>query len=283
MSEDNPIPALVTRVGHASWGDNLFRGHSVDTELAGKRGMWGIVSLAIGGPHLDATDEGVLDDIAACSLAADPRIWPMKLARLGSAYGSYTTGLFTGMKGTEQAQVGIFAVTGIARLLVDLAERLERGGVLRDEVERIIVEHRRFPGFGVPFRDEDERVVALRRCVEARGRAQRRYWALVTAIEAQLSERKQLSPNFAAAMGSLLLDLGFAVEQLSPMAAFAVIPNFLANAYEGAGQRPAVLQRLPGAAIEYVGMPFRESPRARAEREAAEASRSAVPPREPEP
>ena len=47
MSEDNPIPALVTRVGHASWGDNLFRGHSVDAELAGKRSMWGIVSLAI--------------------------------------------------------------------------------------------------------------------------------------------------------------------------------------------------------------------------------------------
>lgn len=264
MNDDDEahVPTLVTRVGHASWGDNLFRGHSVDAELAGKIGYWGIVSLSIGGPRLDATDEGVLDDIAACSLAADPRIWPMKLARLGSAYGRYTSGLFAGMMGTEQAQVGIYAVTGIARLLVEMTARIDRGSTLQREVERILAQERRFPGFGVPFRDEDERVVALRRCIEARGRAGRRYWALVSQIEALLSERRRLSLNFASALGSLLLDLGFSVEQVSPMSAIAVIPNFLANAFEGAAQRPAALQRLPDRVVAYVGAPPRESPRA---------------------
>lgn len=264
MSEDARVPPLVTRVGHASWGDNLFRGYSVDAELAGSTSYWGVVSLAIGGPRLDSTDEGVLDDIATCSLAADPRIWPMKLARLGSAYGHYTTGLFAGMMSAEHAQVGIHAVPGIARLLVEIGQRLDGGATLRSEVERILAKESRFPGFGVPFRDEDERVVSLRRCIEARGRAGRRYWALMCRIEAHLSERRRLSPNFAAALGSLLLDLGFSIEQVSPMSAIAVIPNFLANAIEGAQQHPAVLQRLPDHAISYVGCPPRESPRARA-------------------
>lgn len=268
MSHDERVASLVTRVGHASWGDNLFRGYSVDTELAGKLGMWGIVSLSIGGPRLDATDEGVLDDIAACSLAADPRIWPMKLARLGSAYGRYTMGLFTGMLGTDQAHVGIYAVTGIARLLLELGQRLDEGSTLESEVERVLARERRFPGFGVPFRDEDERVVSLRRCIEARGRAGRRYWSLATRIEAHLSRQRRLSLNFATALGSLLLDLGFSVEQVSPMSAFAVIPNFLANAFEGAQQRPEALQRLPDQVIAYVGTPPRESPRARAFRDA---------------
>lgn len=277
MNDDVSVPSLVTRVGHASWGDNLFRGRSVDSELAGKLSLWGIVSLSIGGPSLDATDECVLDDISACSLAADPRIWPMKLARLGSAYGRYTTGLFAGMMGSDQAQVGIHAVTGIARLLVELAHRLERGQGLRDEVDRILAEHSRFPGFGVPFREADERVESLRRCVEARGRAGRQYWALVSRIEAILSERRRLSPNFAAALGSLLLDLGFSVEQVSPMAAIAVIPNFLANAHEGAQQSPTVLQRLPDHVIEYVGPAPRESPRAKAAREVATPEPAATP------
>lgn len=271
MTESERIPVLETRVGHASWGDNLFRGHSVDTQLAGKIGIWGIVSLAIGGPALNEVDIRLLDDVAACSLAADPRIWPMKLARLGSAHGNYTTGLFAGMMGTEQAQVGIHAVTGIARLLVDIGEHVDRGTPLRAVIERVLSQHSRFPGFGVPFRDEDERVVALRRCVAARGRGTRRYWALASEIEAHLSEQRRISLNFAAALGSILLDLGFSIEQVSPVSAFAVLPNFLANAYEGAEQRPAVLRRLPDAAIEYVGPPARESPRARAARAAGEA------------
>src|SRR5262249_2861665 len=88
---------LVTRVGRALWGDNRFRGFSVGDELAGATDLWSLVALAVGHRPLGADECAILDDLAACGCAADPRIWPLKAVRLGSAYGRFTPGLVAGL------------------------------------------------------------------------------------------------------------------------------------------------------------------------------------------
>lgn len=233
------------------------------SELAGRLGLWNTVSLSIGGPSLDPVDVAVLDAVTTSSLAADPRIWPMKLTRLTSAYGDPITGMCAAMSALSRAPMGSRPVEATARFLVDLSARLERGHRLADELERIREEGRPIPGFGVPSRKSDERVVALRSCLVELKRDRGPYWTLVDQICAQIStSQRSLPVNLAAAMSATLLDVGFTAEQVLPVATMVLLPNFLANAYEGAQQAPAVLKRLPDHVVEYMGPGPRRSPRA---------------------
>ena len=79
MPPKNPeqIPVLVTGVGRIRVGDNDFRGYSVGRDLAGRYGLWSLMSVAVGGPLLESDDAQVLEDMAGCAMLADPRAWPL--------------------------------------------------------------------------------------------------------------------------------------------------------------------------------------------------------------
>lgn len=70
--------------------------------------------------------------------------------------------------------------------------------------------------------------------------------------------------NIAAATAAVFLDVGFSPSQIGSLGPVLLLPNYLANAVEGAEQAPLILQRLPTEAIDDQTPSPRLSPRARA-------------------
>lgn len=276
MSADELVAPIETHVGHASWGDNQVRGFSLLDDLVTKSGFWCTASLALGGPRITAEDEALLDAVSTCTYACDPRIWPLKAVRLAAAHGSYTVGLCVGLLATEDSRIGPAVSGRAAQLILDATRSLSAAATPSEAtimpwLERRLATEPYLPGFGVAFRPRDERVDAVARCLEVHGRSEGRCWQVMLVLDDCMRRHKGAPVNLASALGAVCLDLGFVPAQIGPLATLMTTSSYVANAYEGAQQRPAVLQRLAPRVIDYVGPGPRESPRARAAREAREA------------
>lgn len=253
------IPPIPTRVGAARFGDNVFMGRSVKEHLAGRVSQWELLALAVGHDALDPDDAPLLDDMVVCCIAADPRIWPLKIVRLLAAFGHTTAATLAGTYCTEGSPFGWRACGLAAELLLQL-DALAQTQPFESAVDLLRDGRPVVPGFGVPVRSADERVVALRTCVTKRARPATTYWDLAHRLEAYLGERVPL--NIGGACGALLLDRGFTPPQIFALGPIFAAPNYLANAYEGAARADAVLQRLPSEALDDRTPAPRKSPRA---------------------
>jgi hypothetical protein len=264
-------PTLPTRVGHAEWGDNRFRGYSVAHDLAGREGMAGLLALAITGRRLDENERLMLDDVATVTIAADPRIWPMKLVRLTSAYGGCNAAVAALMVGLEGALIGYHASSRAAEFLVSLHDGLVATAANLAQTEdaafetvcrRMVGDKGRPFGFEVPFRERDERVDMLAERVLARGRSELVHWRLFVKASDVFWRISSVRPNIPVAMSAVCLDMGFAPSQIGPLMTAMGECAFWANAFEGSEQAPACLQILPDECVRYVGPAPRLSPRA---------------------
>lgn len=262
---------LPTRVGHAEWSDNRFRGHSVAHDLAGRESSTGMLVLAIVGRRIDEGERAMLDDLAAVMAVADPRIWPLKLVRVMSAYGGCLAALAAGLVNLEGALVGHPSTGRAAAVLVSLGEmssaNMRREGVSEElaidtACRELVARGNRLAGFGVPFRSHDERVDMLAARVSARGRAERPYWRLFARVTDMYRRTRNLEPNIGLAAGAVCLDMGFSLAQIGPIVTALGVSDLWCNAVEGAEQAPAILQSLPREHIRYVGPSERQSPRA---------------------
>jgi hypothetical protein len=260
------LDPLPTRVSRAEWGDNRFRGRSVLADVSVHDEFWSVASLALGGPRLRPEEARVLDAATAASLAADPRIWPLKIARLVSAYGGAGAAYGAAQTWLERGIVGPFAARDAAGMLVALATELGEAPSF-DEVfatlEARLARGERLPGFGTPLRSVDERVVAFLARLEAFGRADGRHVRLARHLDRASVALRQLHVNIAGMFAAACLDLGFTPAQIGWLCTLTLSVNFLANVVEGAEQAPEVLRRLPDEAVRYVGKAPRPSPRAR--------------------
>jgi hypothetical protein len=256
-------PPLTTRVGHADWGDNRYCGFSVGAELAGTETIAGLIALATTGRRLAPEERAVLDDIAVAMTVADARIWPLKMTRVVSSYGGSLAAVAAANVCLEEAYVGHWTSGDAAVLLSALrAEAPELTvAAMREPLDRRFREGVRLIGFGVPFRPEDERVRMLRECLVRRGRTGLPYWRTLEAASGAARVLRNLEPNIGLAVAAACLDLGFTPRQISLVCVALGQTDYVANAVEGGEQRPAVLRRLPDAAIEYVGKANRTSPR----------------------
>lgn len=251
---------LHTRVAAARWGDNLYCGYSVAEQLAGRASAWSSISLAVGYRLLTPDEAAVLDDIVVCALAADPRIWPLKVVRLLSAYGHLTAGTIAGMYCTEAANIGWRAYF-IAGLFLEALASCDDERGREAMLDRRIANKETLPGYGVAHRHQDERATALGKCLEARGRSNGKHWRIAQQVESRLASRG-IRINMGAAGAAALMDLGFDTEQLLALGPYLVWPNYLANAVEGAAQAPHILRTLPASAIDDQTPAARQSPRA---------------------
>ena len=255
-------PTLVTHVGHSEHDEHHFRGYRVFEELAGREPFWTYASLAVGGPRVDAAMCGVLDDLTACVLAADARIPPPKLTHFAGAYGGAMATFGTAYTALDGALLGPWPTRAAAELLRDLAHEVE--GSTADEaavgaaLAPRLVRGRQLVGFGVPARKVDERVRALGRCLEARGRADGRHWQLLMTAQGVLGR----PANIAGGVGAVLLDLGYEPRQAPFMTSCFVVPTLLAHAIEAAETQAEILRHIPEAWVDYVGEGPRPSPRA---------------------
>lgn len=255
------IPPLPTRVGQARHGDNHFFGMSVSAELAGSETVTGLIALSIAGRRMAPEERAVLDDVAVVMTVADPRIWPLKLTRVLSAYGSALPALAAANLCIERAHIGHFTTGIAAQNLVELAAASTERGTVAEAVEGMLARGGRFMGFGVPFRPRDERVESLRGCLRARGRTDLPYWRLFESLCEVMLERKALAPNIGLAVAAACLDLGFSPREISLLAVALGQTDYLANVVEGASQAPEVLRELPPHTVRHVGRAPRKSPR----------------------
>jgi len=266
----NETPILRTCVGHAEWGDNRFRGYSVARDLAGCEGVSSLLALAIAGRRIDENERLMLDDLATVTNVADPRVWPLKLVRVTSAYGGCNAAVAALTVVLEDTLIGHHASGRAAQLLCDLSDRLlangahhakGREGALQEQCRELLADSGRHLEFWVPFRPRDERVDMLTERVAARGRSELAYWRLFANASDIFWRIGNVRPNMGLAVAAICLDMGFTPAQIGPLITALAAPAYWANAFEGAEQAPSCLQTLPAHCVRYVGPPSRVSPR----------------------
>lgn len=257
---------LPTRLGHAGWDDHEVRGTVVfDLDSATTRYV-DLALLVLDIPPSDAM-RTVCTLCAQASLNPDPRIPPMKLIRLGAAYGSFLSGLATGFAGLTGAAVGISAVLGTTQTLTTLRATLgdEASDPQLDAALGALPS--RLPGFGAPGRPTDERYVWIAERLEATMVGPRPWWTLLHRVGDRLAflhgKPGLRQPNLGGSIAAALLDAGCPPASVEAAAGLVTLLPLLGNAHEGAEQAPALLRSLPiGPSVDYVGAPARRSPRA---------------------
>jgi hypothetical protein len=253
---------LVTRVGRADWGENQFLGHAVRGELARDETLTGALVLAITGRRASREQRDVIDDITVSMLVADPRIWPLKMVRVVSAHGGAMAAFGAALLAAEGAVVGPSATKAAAELLCELGAAVSGtpDTALESAFDAQLARTGRLAGFGVPFRDRDERVLVLRERLIRRGAAELPHWRLFEQVTSLARLRHRLESNVVLAMAAACLDAGFAPAEVAQITMLAFQPAYLANALEGARQAPEILRRLPADSIRYAGRAPRSGP-----------------------
>lgn len=252
---------IRTRVGRSGWGDYDHFGLRVFRDLAGSTSYLGLIAFSITGRRLSRADELLLDDLAVSSHVPEPRVWPIKLARLGSAYGRSMPGFLCGSVALDCDLVGGRVAEDAASLLVELRAHLDADHDNDSSIANFIEGRKRLIGFGVPLREVDERVVSVRTCLERRGRRDGRYWMLAERLWRVVKKARGIEVNIIGATAAICLDLGFAPAEVVPIAAILLQPTLLANAVAGAVESPEELRCLPAHCVRYVGPGPRESAR----------------------
>ena len=254
MSEQNLIE---TSVGWALHGDNLYRGWSVSNDLFGKTTLWSALSLGVGHRRLSEEESHFLDDLAIAIVAADPRVWPLKITWLVGSYGSSFAAMAAAHQFLASASMGPAVCREVGELWRDLAAILEVGE-FEERAARFFDDRRAAgrlpPGFGsVPGRARDERLDLIDRAVHRHSRQDLPFYAMARRIEPVLESRLGATLNLTAMLAACLLDIGFSVEQLSSVAAFSMCHTLWASAQESASLRPRRLQRIDDDDIDYLG------------------------------
>jgi len=223
------------------------------------------MALALGGRLLTESEAWALNVLAAVSTVADPRIWPLKLARVVASYGGYLPGLAAAQLPLEGDRIGPPIVVHAAALLRDLrlavGDRLEDQQACAAAARDLLASRRRLVGFGIPLRPTDERYAALCETLRGTYRVQLPHWRVQEVLTRVVVAERGLQPNLAIGAAALLLDVGLDPMQTSAMFNALMMHVFMANAFEGARDARPVLQKLPASSIRYVGAPPRRSPR----------------------
>jgi len=264
--KDNGMEVINTRVAHAGWDDHRYFGYSVFNELAGHETYTGLIGLTVHGRRISSEQVRILDDIAGAFAVAEPRIYALKIVRLISSFGRILPACASGILYMEDAIIGPWTSKYAAENLVELdnliGSNLDDNEYVTKRTIEFLEKKKRLKGYGVPFRSSDERIRAIRKCIERRERHTRRVWRLFEAVSDVLRKERGLEPNVSTALAAVYLDLGFTSDEI-PVIATALSHNLLlANAIEEAKQKSPALQRLPEDSILYVGKARRKSPRA---------------------
>ena len=243
-----------TRIGFAEHGDYEHFGRRLFRDFVGHTSYVGLAAFSLTGRELSPEDAALLDDIAVAGHVPEPRVWPMKVARLAASSGRALTGYLAGIAVLDSDLLAGAAASFAAKLLAEakvaIADAPDRSAALGAFVRS----KDPWPTIGVQGgRGVDERVVALRGCVERRGVATREHWALSTELWALVEAEKNVRATIFDATAAVLLDLAFSIEEIHALATILLQPQFLAHAFDGAMHPAPSLARLPDEAVVYVG------------------------------
>lgn len=266
----------IQRAGHIGDADNRFCGAPVFAELA-PRGADAIdlIARAAGLPPLSRVDRDALRLVTLCVTSPDARVWPLKVARTLASYGSAAAGLYGAQLGNGGTIMGPGTAANGARSLAWLRARIGDDPT-DDAIAEAIAAHTatrgRLAGFGVPLREQDERVLGLRRLAAAHPMAARPHYRLVERVIDVMRAREGVEPNIVAYAVAIFLDLGLAPHRAGILLSLLMTQNFAAHAIEAADTDGDALRELPAAALEDRTAPARRTPAALAEAAAGSAS-----------
>jgi hypothetical protein len=260
------MKTIHTRVAHAGVGEHMFFGHQVLSDLLGKETLTGLLAMAILGRRVTVEERDLLDGLTGSVTAADPRIWPLKVSRMLASRGEMLAGFAAG----QLAMMGTYISP---RIIGHAAEHLGRlrialDGKSGEDLERALRDHvdanPRLAGYGVPLREQDERLQALRRFMGRSGRAALPNWRAQAALSEHLLREKGLAANVGIGLAAALLDMDCTPTQAGALSTLLHQHDFAANAFEAAQQCSEEMQRLPDECVSYIGPSPRISPRAAA-------------------
>jgi len=245
------IAPIETRVGTILDDDNRFFGRSAfGTWMQEAKSPTDLVAVALG---IDVDDRAreLLRVLAVSLTSPDARVWPLKLTRLLACHGDPAAAFFSAQLVSSGKTMGPGTVTGAAALL----ERWTAG----DDAARaaLIAGARaeskvRLPGFGVPFRLDDERLVGLSAVIDAGPARAGRHWRGMRALCLEVATFSEARPNVALGAAAVLLDLGVTPALCGLGLSMLMAHVFVAHAIEAATTDTA-LQSLPSTAVRYVG------------------------------
>jgi hypothetical protein len=247
---------MKTRIARHIVGDNLYCGASTLNDLlpSGET-LTGLLAMAVLGRKVGLEERTILDAIAIATCSADPRIWPLKLARLVSSYGGVVPGYCAGELPCAERQMGLWVIGYAAKELLAIEQQA-------GNVSGYVATRQKVLGFGVPLREHDERHTVLRDVMVNRfGRDLYPYWGLYEQLVLEMEKVRHVKPNICILVAAICLDLGYTPVQISALMFALNHPTWFANAYEGAQEQSQELQRLPTECVHYVGEPLRKSPR----------------------
>jgi hypothetical protein len=255
------VESIITHCAHWGYDEHQYFGHAVFQELLGHETLTGLTALSVIGKRLRRDALEVLDDAAAALTLADPRIWPLKLTRTLASYGGSIAGVAAGLLVQEDSRIGPWTVQKSAELLAQWHQDSFVSGVRLESVVGDYLDAHHFVwGFGTPFREQDERLIAFERRIRLRERDGLTFWRLFQDAGRMVHLARKTPPNMGMGVAAALLDLGVRPEETGALATALMSHMFMANGIEGAKNAPAVLRCLPTSAVRYKGRAPRPSP-----------------------
>jgi hypothetical protein len=255
LDGDNMSEPILTRVGVILDGDNRFLGRSTFHGWVHALTAASDATLVALGVEVTAEAREAARIVTIAGLSPDARVWPLKLTRLLASYGDPLAGYFGAQLVSAGNVMGPGAVTMAAHGLEWVREHAGDDGTdaqVKDAVASWCARSNgRFAGFGVPFRDVDERRVAVLQLVGDGPLARLPFWRVHERIVKVMAP---LRPNVAISFAAMLLDIGVAADHGGIALSMLMSPNFLAHALEAAAQDGARVNALPASCISYRGM-----------------------------
>ena len=230
-----------TKIGHIGFGDHRFRGRSVLNDLIDRADPLEVTWLGITGKTLSPEDKQLLSWMTTAAVAADARVWPLKISRILSSYGNPYAGFFGAQLATPSDRIGAGSLSKASLALQTILNELDLRSleINEENVKPILLNYlETYPvlnGFGVPFRKKDERLEAFLVRFKGHPSEQKPHWKLTSVLISLMSELKGVQPNFGIAVAALLMDMGITAD-LTPFVCSVVImcPCFSSHAVEGA-------------------------------------------------
>jgi hypothetical protein len=245
----------ITRAGHIAYGRNRFCGADVFDTLAHEvRTPIDLLIRSFGGRTLDDEDREVLRCVSLALTSPDARVWPLKLTRVLASHGN----LFAGFYGAQLANftdiIGPNAATSCARALATIAAATDIDAAVARFLERKQV----IGGFGVPFREEDERLVELERLLANHPITHRKPWLVSRALARALRQRNNVRPNVVSALAAIVLDLAIAPHRAGLFVGVMMAHTYAAHTLEACDD-DARLRELDFRHVDFRGRAPRRS------------------------
>lgn len=236
LIDDPPVARMRLDVG-----DHELRGKLVFGEFLGRKSFMQVAALAIAGIEISESDAKLLEDIGVLAQLADPRIWPLTVAkRIAANGGSLAEAVTAGIASLCTDQMTGLPSAGFMRFLDRVECEVRHGRTVESIVLGALERGERIPGVGRPVLRGDERVPPMLEAIRRHGRGDGASVALALEIDQELARAKGLRVNSAGLCGAVMRDIGFSPDAAAAFCLIYFVVPVLVNSDSSGVQRSSI-------------------------------------------